>query len=190
MVIMNNYILLLRGVNVGGTGLLPMKELSAMLEAMGYEDVRTYIQSGNVVFRSKKTLTSKAANEISKTIKKKKSFEPKAMILIEQELLAAIKANPFDVDAGKALHLFFLDSPSIKPDIALLESVKSSTEQYKLIKKVFYLYAPDGVGKSKLATKVEKALGVSTTARNWNTVSKLAEMIRHPLAPSLIRSIR
>ena len=75
------------------------------------------------------------------------------------------------------MHFFFLDSEPIKPNIKLIESVKAKTENYKLAKQVFYLHAPDGVGKSKLAVTVERALGVPVTARNWNTVAKLVEMI-------------
>jgi uncharacterized protein (DUF1697 family) len=78
---------------------------------------------------------------------------------------------------GKSLHFFFLASTPAKPDLDALAKLKSSSEEFKLGKNVFYLHAPDGIGRSKLAAKVEKALGVPATARNWNTVSKLMVMV-------------
>lgn len=174
---MNTYILLLRGINVGGNCSLPMKELVAILDALGYENIQTYIQSGNVVLRHKGKLNKKDADAVGKAILKKKGFEPRILLIDKKELLSAIKSNPFDTSIGKALHFFFLDSEPIKPNIKLIESVKAKTENYKLAKQVFYLHAPDGVGKSKLAVTVERALGVPVTARNWNTVAKLVEMI-------------
>ena len=99
------------------------------------------------------------------------------MILLDaEELWQAIEANPFNATDGKTLHLFFLGSLPDKPDLAGLMKVKAKSEAFKLINKVFYLYTPDGVGRSKLAAKVEKGLGVAVTARNWNTVTKLAAM--------------
>jgi uncharacterized protein (DUF1697 family) len=174
---MNTYILLLRGINVGGNGLLPMKELVAILDGIGYKNIQTYIQSGNVVLQHKAKLGKKDADAISKLILKKKGFTPKVLLLEKKELLSAIKSNPFETSDGKALHFYFLESESAKHNINLIESAKAKTESYKLTKQVFYLHAPDGVGKSKLAVTVEKALGVPVTARNWNTVAKLVEMI-------------
>jgi uncharacterized protein (DUF1697 family) len=76
------------------------------------------------------------------------------------------------------LHFFFLESTPEKPNMDELANAKSDSEEYRLIKSVFYLYAPDGIGRSKLAAKVEQALGVQVTARNWNTVSKLIAMAK------------
>lgn len=175
---MNTYIALFRGINVGGTGILPMKDLSAILENLGCVDVKTYIQSGNVVFKRKQTNTEKLAKEISDKVLDNKGFAPKVMLLEIKELEEAINNNPFSTEEGKALHFFFLDSIPKKPDIEKIESVKGKSEQYKLFEKVFYLFAPEGVGKSKLAAAAEKCLGVPATARNWNTVSKLISMVK------------
>jgi uncharacterized protein (DUF1697 family) len=174
---MNTYVLLLRGINVGGNQLLPMKELTTIMQGMGFENIQTYIQSGNVVFQSDKKLGTEAADAISKQIMNIKGFAPRSFLLDKKTLLAVIKANPFDASVGKALHVFFLVSPATKPNTQLLDSVKAATEFYKLTAKAFYFHAPGGIGKSKLATVVEKSLGVATTARNWNTVIKLAEMV-------------
>ena len=92
------------------------------------------------------------------------------------ELQEIIDANPFEGKDSKSQHFFFLDSNPINPDLTSIEFLKSNSEEYKLINRVFYLFAPDGIGRSKLASKVERLLGVPTTARNRNTVNKLLLM--------------
>jgi uncharacterized protein (DUF1697 family) len=94
-------------------------------------------------------------------------------------LLAAIESNPFPqaVADPKTLHFFFLSEPASEPDTEALDKAKTSTEQYKLTDGVFYLYAPHGIARSKLAANAEKHLGVATTARNYRTVDKLASMV-------------
>lgn len=174
---MNTYIALLRGINVVGNNQLPMKELVSILEKLGYENVQTYIQSGNVVFGSKKKMGDKDAGKIGKAILNKKGFEPKILILSPSQLSDAVKNNPYPTDIGTALHLFFLESQPPKPNLEKLEQIKIDSERFKLTKEVFYLYAPEGVGRSKLASSVEKLIGVPATARNWNTVCKIASMV-------------
>lgn len=173
---MNRYIALLRGINVGGKNLLPMAELVAILEMIGYQNICTYIQSGNAVFSSRKNPGADDALEISREIHRKIGFEPKVMLLSAQQLQDAVNLNPFPTADGKALHFFFLESLPEKPDIEKLQSLKTESEQFLLDGKVFYLFAPDGVGRSKLAAGAEKAIGVPLTARNWNTVQKLATL--------------
>ena len=173
----NIYIALFRGINVGGKNILPMKELAEILETMGYKNVRTYIQSGNVVFESSKKIETKDTVDISKEIFRKKGFEPKVLLLSVEQLQDAIKKNPFPTGNGKVLHYFFLESHPGQPNIERLESLKLESEKFKLNLKVFYLYAPEGIGRSKLAAAVEKSIGVPVTTRNWNTVNKLAPMV-------------
>ena len=174
---MNTYLALFRGINVGGKNILPMKELIAILGAMGFENIRTYIQSGNVVFQSKKKLNEKSASEISKQVRDKKGFEPKLLLLGAEELQNTIANNPFSTGDGKTLHFFFLESPPRQPNTERLMALKADSEEFKLDDKVFYLYAPEGIGRSKLAAGVEKTLDVPVTARNCNTVAKLISMI-------------
>lgn len=173
---MSRYIALFRGINVGGNNVLPMGELVTILETIGYEDVHTYIQSGNAVFSSGKKIGAEDATEIGREIYRKMGFAPKVILLSVKQLQNAINANPFPTDDGKALHLFFLESLPERPDIEKLQSLKAKSEEFALDGKVFYLYAPEGVGRSKLAAAVEKSIGVPLTARNWNTVRKLATM--------------
>jgi uncharacterized protein (DUF1697 family) len=175
---MTTYVALFRGINVGGKNILPMEDLVAILEGIGCDKVKTYIQSGNAVFRARKIQTKKFEEKISSNIMERYGFRPKVLLLEVQELLDAVENNPFNNMDGKALHFFFLESAPVEPNLDELASVKSNTEKFKLDKNIFYLYAPDGIGRSKLAAKVEQALGVPVTARNWNTVSKLVTLAR------------
>jgi len=172
-------IALLRGINVGGKNLLPMKELSAMLGDLGALKVKTYIQSGNAVFVCKDKNTSKLANQIRTEIKKRRGFDPHILLLEFEDLEKVIEQNPFPSEAEaepKTLHAGFLAAAPERPDLKTLESIKTDSERFRLIGRVFYLHAPDGVGRSKLAAKSEKLLGVPMTDRNWRTVLTLWKM--------------
>ena len=173
---MRTYIALFRGINVGKTRSLPMKELVRILQGLGYEDVKTYIQSGNVVFKSKRVCSDAKADEISEAVAAEFGFRPDVMIVHASDLVEAAERNPFPTDDGKFLHFYFLHSEPTGPDFAGLDAVKTDSEQFKLDGRVFYLYTPDGFARSKLAERVERKLGVSVTARNLNTVRKLLEM--------------
>jgi len=173
---LNIYVALLRGINVGGHHKLPMKDLIGILERLGFEGVKTYIQSGNVVFRSEQVIGGDEVDQISDAIEAEFGFRPRLLMLSKDELEKAIEHNPFPTDEGKLLHFFFLDAEPASPDMGALKAIKTETEQFRLAGRVFYLYAPGGFGKSKLAERVERCLGVPTTARNFNTVCKLMDM--------------
>lgn len=174
------WIVLLRGINVGGRNALPMKELVRDLKSLGLEDVRTYIQSGNAVFRSARKISNKLHTRIATTIEHRHGFRPQVLILSADELRQAVESNPFPEaeDEPKTLHLFFLASTPSAPDIELLTQAKSPAERFHLTNRVLYLHAPEGIGRSKLVAKIENALGVAVTARNWRTVLKLIDMAR------------
>jgi uncharacterized protein (DUF1697 family) len=174
---MRTCIALLRGVNVVGNNRLPMRDLVRILERLGCKDVRTYIQSGNAVFCSSHGRMKQFAEEIGSRILKTHGFKPKVLLLTAAELDAAIANNPFSTAVGSALHFMFLDGKPKQRDFARLREVKAKSEEFRLDKKVFYLYAPDGIGRSKLVPKIEPALGVPVTGRNWNTVKALRAMV-------------
>jgi uncharacterized protein (DUF1697 family) len=177
---MKTYIALFRGINVGGRHILPMKELVAILEELGCRNVKTYIQSGNAVFESKVRSTSQLSKKISAEIKKRRGFEPYVLLLGLKEMEKAIMNNPFpeaEKDT-KALHVGFLTSTPKTPDLKALEGLQANREQFHLMDNIFYLYAPEGIGRSKLAASTEKLLGVTMTDRNWGTVSKIMEMAK------------
>lgn len=171
---METWIALIRGINVGGKHILPMKELVKLLEANDFFNVKTYIQSGNLAFES----AAKPEDEIELLIEKKFGFKPVVFILSRDDLKKACANNPYEHDIGKSIHFFFLKEDPKSIDYELLDSLKSESEEYRLLENVFYLYAPEGIGRSKLVEKIGKALpGVTMTARNLNTINKLMEMI-------------
>ena len=169
---MNTYIALFRGINVGGKHILPMKGLLNILNDMECEEVRTYIQSGNVVFQNIQNKPIKMAEEISRKIFDNYGFKPKVFLLNQAELREAVNNNPFETTNGKALHFFFLTSHPESPDLEQLAAIKSESEEFKLIGKIFYLYAPDGIGRSILAAKAEQCLGVQGTGITNNSTKK------------------
>ncbi|MCA9149712.1 MAG: DUF1697 domain-containing protein [Planctomycetales bacterium] len=175
---MHAWIALLRGINVNGKKIVPMATLRELFDSLGYADVRTYIQSGNVFFRSKSK--SKPANDklITAGLQSTFGFQPRVILLTAQEVQAAIENNPFaaKVQVPKLLHFYFLAATPTSPDLAALHDVATPTEEFQLIERVCYLHTPDGFGKSKLAERMERKLGVPATARNLSTVLKLAEM--------------
>ena len=171
-------IALLRGINVGGKNVLPMKELVAMLGNLGAQKAKTYIQSGNAVFVCKDKEPSKLSDQIRAEIKKQRGFDPHVLLLGLGEFEEAIRQNPFPEAESNptALHAGFLAAVPERPDMKTLESLKSDSERFRLIGRVFYLLAPDGVGRSRLAAKAERLLGVPMTDRNWRTVSTIQKM--------------
>lgn len=176
---METYIALFRGINVGGKNILPMKELVAVLESLGLQDIKTYIQSGNVIFRSKAADTAPLARKIGVAIKKNHGFEPQVLLLDSAALDKVIRGNPYpEAEAApNTLHVNFLATIPPKPDLNALEKIRAESERFHLTGDVLYLHAPDGIGRSKLAAGMERLLRVPMTSRNWNTVSKLKVMI-------------
>ena len=176
---MKSYVALLRGINVGGKNSLPMKELTALLEDLGCSSVKTYIQSGNAVFRSASRPSAQLAQEISREIQARHGFEPRVLLLEGEDLERAIAANPFPAAENdpKSLHVGFLETEPKSPDLERLDNIKKDSERFQLIGRAFYLHAPEGIGRSKLAASAERLLGVAMTSRNWRTVRKLGEML-------------
>lgn len=171
------FVALLRGINVGGRHKLPMKDLKSILEELGFTDVHTYIQSGNVVLSAGNDVPEDPAGAISDAIEARFGFRPSVWLVPADEFRAMAARCPFKTDEGKTLHFSFLEAAPSSPDLAKLEELKSATEAFALIDDTFYLHAPDGIGRSKLAAAVERSLGVDATVRNWNTVRKLLELI-------------
>lgn len=182
---MKTYIALFRGINVGGNNILPMKDLATLLKGLGGQNVKTYIQSGNAVFQHQAGDAAGLAARISGAIKASYGFDPQVLLLDSAGMEQALAANPFpQAEADpKTLHLYFLAAAPQNPDLSTLNSLRQDNEQFRLIDTVFYLYAPNGIGRSRLAARAEKALGVAATARNWRTVCKimvLAQQVENP----------
>ncbi|MFT2092371.1 DUF1697 domain-containing protein [Paraglaciecola sp. 2405UD69-4] len=175
---MKQFIVLLRGINVGGKNSLPMKHLSSLLMAMGCSEVKTYIQSGNVSLFHQSENAELLASEIKANINSKFGFNINVMAFTAESFSDLANSNPFKNAElePKTLHVYFLAKPAASADLQSLMGLKAASETFELLGTAFYLHAPDGIGRSKLAAKVEKYLGVAATARNWNTVSKLLSM--------------
>lgn len=171
---METWIILLRGINVGGHHIVPMKELRQMMEDDGFQSVATYIQSGNVVCQ----YPENPSNRVTQLIEQKFGFAPSSFVLKSSELRHIANNNPFPKDAGKAVHFFLFQEEPANIDFELMDSLKAETEEYSLIDKVFYFYAPDGIGRSKLIAKIDRIFSkAEMTARNLNTINKLLNMV-------------
>lgn len=170
---MTNYVCLLRAVNVGGTGKMPMKEACAALQAAGLSSVKSYIASGNIVFAGQGDVTALVEETLSKMV----GAKVEALCLDQPSYLEAIAGNPFTFKAGNQLHGFFCwDEPVV--DWGVVEALKAETESLAQVGRMLWLHAPDGIGRSKLAEKLAKVTGkAKMTARNMNTILKLKEML-------------
>ena len=165
---------LLRGINVGGAGTLPMADLREIVLDCGMEDVRTYIQSGNVVFRSPKAGTS-VEQRLQKAIRDATELDPEVHVRTVEELRKVVDANPFTDRASdpKQLHITFLGEDPQEPG---LDPEEFAPEAWEVGDRVVYLYLPDGMGRSKLAAQLARAGDRTGTSRNWRTITKLLEM--------------
>jgi uncharacterized protein (DUF1697 family) len=166
---MAKYVALLRAVNVGGTGKLPMAELKTMCSDAGFTEVETYIASGNVVFESKMT-PAKAKSDLEKRLQGYSGKPVGVAIRTVAEMRAVLNANPFPKAAPNFTAVIFLDEPP--PADALKHATGVKDETMRLGSREIYVHYPSGMGRSKLKIPAAK-LG---TARNINTVAKLVEM--------------
>jgi uncharacterized protein (DUF1697 family) len=175
---MPTFIALLRSVNAGGLNTLTSKDFVAILETLELANIKTYIQTGNAVFQTTAKNAKGLPVKIQAALKEHHGFTAEVVVLSLAELETAIANNPYPKadDNPKSLHLTFLTSKPEHPNSEALENVKAKSEAFNLIEKVFYFYAPEGVGRSKAFGKIEKCLGVSGTARNWRTTNKLLEI--------------
>ena len=174
---MNTWIALLRGVNVGGHKLLPMAEFRGLLGDLGFENAATYIQSGNAVFRANGTRVKIAAN-IGASIREKFGFDVDVFVQSLDELRNAVGANPFSraEDDPKSLHLFFLAEPVETLDVEAIKIHATRGEEFDCTDKVFYLYTPNGFGRSDLAAKLARFVKTSMTGRNLRSCHKIIEL--------------
>lgn len=173
------YVALLRGINVGGKNKLPMRSLVTIFEAAGCLDVRTYIQSGNVVFRAGSTDVSGLAAAVSAAIASEFGIKVPVIPRSAAEMAAVATANPF-IDAGVAeemLHVYFLaDAPS-GGAVAKLDPTRSPGDTFVVVGREIHLHLPNGVARTRLTNAYfDKALGTVSTLRNWRTVKLLAAM--------------
>jgi len=166
---MTVYVALLRAVNVGGTGKLPMSDLKALCEAESFARVETYIASGNVVFESSGP-AKRVQTRLEAALEAYAGKPVGVLLRTATEMAAVVAANPFPQASPTFTVAIFLDAPP--PRDALKAVSGQASEEIRLGKREFYVHYPDGQGRSKLKI----AAAASGTARNMNTVAKLAEM--------------
>ena len=174
------YISMLRGINVGAHNRIKMDALCSLYESLKLEAPQTYVQSGNVIFRTKEKNTEKLATQIRQAIEKKLKCSPAVILRTTAEMKKAIAANPFsnrpDIVPGKLLLTFLATEPAADAK-SVFEKFKDYPEEIHLKGRELYIYFPNGAGKSKLPwSQVEKLLKVTGTARNWNSVTKMLEI--------------
>ena len=171
---------MLRGVNLGGHNKIKMDALRALYESLKLEDPRTFIQSGNVIFRTKfrkEKNPAALAKKIQTAIERSFGFRPEVILRTPDELRNAIAATPFpahrNLHPSKILITFLAADPGPEAQSTLL-TLKGYPEELHLKGRELYIYFPDGAGKSKLPwSKLDKLLQTTGTARNWNSVTKM-----------------
>ncbi|MFD5156961.1 DUF1697 domain-containing protein [Streptomyces hawaiiensis] len=175
------YAALLRGINVGGSRKVPMADLRTLLTDLGLSDVRTYLQSGQAVFSSGHGGEESLTGEIGRAIEKRFGFGVDVIVRDHAYLRAIADACPFpaaDLEP-KQLHVTYFSAPVTPDRFAEIHQDACLPEEFRLGDRALYLYAPNGLGRSKLAEHLSKpriTKGVIATTRNWNTVVKLVEM--------------
>ncbi len=173
------HVALLRAINVGGTKKLLMAELRAMFEAAGCVDVRTYIQSGNVVFRAEEALAARIPALITAEIAASKGFQVPVVTRTAGELDAVVSGNPFlaaGADPTK-LHVGFLAEAPSAARIAELDPDRSPPDALEVRRREVYLHFPNGTARSKLTVGYfDRTLGTTTTMRYWRTIGRLLDM--------------
>jgi len=169
---------MLRGVNVVGRNKIKMDALRAVYESLKFEDPRTFIQSGNVIFRSKGKNSPALVKRIQDAIEGEFGFRPAVIVRTPDELRRAIADTPFpshrNLHPGKILVTFLAGEPGPEAQATLLMLKRRHPEELHLIGRELYIYFPNGAGQTKLPwSSVEKLLKVTGTARNWNSVTKM-----------------
>jgi uncharacterized protein (DUF1697 family) len=170
------YVALLRGINVGGRTKVAMAALREVCESVGCEDVVTYIQSGNVVLKSKLS-ADKLRTALETAIAAEFGFSPAVMIRTAKEMAAVIAKNPFpDVDE-KSIHVGFLHAAPSAATKKCLAAIDCAPEEVSPVGRDLYLHLPNGVGRAALPVQMERCLRpAAITVRNWRTVTKLVDL--------------
>jgi len=169
------HVALLRGINVGRAKRVAMADLRALVAALGYQDVRTLLNSGNIVFTVPGKLSGDPAARIEQAIAGRLGVSSRVTVLTAAEVAAAISDNPLGpiAENPSRLMVYVLTDPKDRSKLTPLAGQKWGREAFALGRRVAYLWCPEGVIQSKLAAAVDKAVGDAVTARNWNTMTKL-----------------
>jgi uncharacterized protein (DUF1697 family) len=172
----STFVALLRGINVGGKNTLPMKDLIGMFAAAGCKDVRTYLQSGNVIFNATRRVVDRLPDRIAARIEKEFGYRTPVVIRTLEQLAEVATKNPFLAEgaAENSLHVLFLaDAPS-PSRIATLDPDRSSPDAFLVRGREVFLHLPNGMARTKLTNAYFDAkLATTSTGRNWRTVTMI-----------------
>lgn len=170
-------VVLLRGVNVGGRGKLAMADLRRIAEGCGYDQVRTYIQSGNLVCSTAETSSLAVAATLRQALAEQTEVRPDVVVRTHAELARAVDDNPYLRRGEDPTHLHVSFVGGTEPaSLGSLDVAPYAPEEATAIGQQLYLFLPNGLGRSKLATDLSRQKGPSVTTRNWRTTTKLLEM--------------
>lgn len=179
---MKTYISILRGINVSGHKIIKMEALRTSYENMGFSNVKTYVQSGNVIFSYEDIEINKLEEQIFQQIKKDFGFDVPIIVLSVEKLEEIIKGNPFLKDKSKEesfMHVTFLASKSETNNFDAIEEKKQDNEDIVFSNYAVYLYCPNGYGNTKLNNNfIETKLKVRATTRNWKTTNELFQIAK------------
>jgi uncharacterized protein (DUF1697 family) len=177
---MHTYVAILRGINVGGKRMIKMDALKQLFASLGFQNVQTYIQSGNVFFQYKKTSEENLAATIAKEIENIFSFDVPTIVKNEEDLKQIITNNPFTKDKKKQaefLHVTFLATAPTKENIDSIAKLSFGDDAFAIIDKAVYLYCPNSYSNSKFTNGFfENKLKVIATTRNWKTCNELVNI--------------
>jgi uncharacterized protein (DUF1697 family) len=172
------YVALLRGINLGARNKVAMADLRTLIEDLGGEDVVTYVQSGNVVFKSR-VGPAKLADAVEKRIKRDLGLGVTVLLRTKPQLSKVLAGNPFASREGDPLklHVTFLAEAPDRDRVRKVEANQFEPDEFHVARQEVYLFCPNGYGRSKLSNAYfEKQLDVRATTRNWKTVTKLVEL--------------
>ena len=171
------FIALLRGINVGGHKKVRMSDLKAICETIGLENVQTYLQSGNVVFSSRRAGPAALARSLETALHERAGVEARIVLRTADDLRKVIAKNPFEGEREPSrLMVAFLEGEMTKDAKTALQKAATG-EEIHFAGREAYIYFPEGAGNSKLMNAMsEKKLGVAATTRNWNTVNALLRL--------------
>lgn len=182
---MRTYISILRGINVGGNRIIKMKALREMYELIGFENVQSFIQSGNVIFRYKDLKADELASKISLQIAASFGFEVPVIVIELEELEKLVSENPFAKESTRDIsnmHVTFLSEKPGPEKHAKINKEYCKSDEFIVYGKVIYLYCPNGYGKTRLTNGFfENILHVTATTRNWKTTIELMNLARNSL---------
>lgn len=177
---MTTYISILRGINVSGKRIIKMDALRELMSALKFANVQTYIQSGNVIFKTKEIATDVLSKKIAAAIEKQFSFEVPVITITLDELKQSVENNPFLNHKNKDVSFLHLTFLAEAPQESLFNAIESNNylpDEIQLINKTLYLYCPNGYGNTKLHNIfLEKKLQVTATTRNWKTCNELIQL--------------